>query len=557
MVLRQSPLTQHHGFETQGKEPAMHTHRIELLRAVAAAFLTVTVASFAIAQPPTRIGRTESDFQDLNRRLQPGELGSLDLNPSTPVLGTPEKPIDFTKVDKRALANLIKEALDESSRLYTSLEQDYRRYPQVRPLLIDLYSLRDLTARLNQDMTAGIALEIIITDFRRIDADWRVLSHRLSQTTGLSAATVASIERIDRIDRQVGQLFHVEPTLDYRELYQKLSILDTALYNMSEELGLDLNGNAKTAQIANDCRKMQQQIARVEDIVLDKAPYDRIVTEYNRFDRAWVLTLEQLRTVSNSYIDRAVARVVQADNSIHELLWLETSSNRSQMKQTADALIRNVDEFYSRTPLKLLLGFKNVQDTLQIADSFYGTVQNFKDNLERNESDVVVIDSYKYVEEYGAVFIRTFSKMPSQQGIVVLRQIEDGMASLRSSLKLGGTVSQVDTRRLQPIASSLENLADQLDWDVKQWLNTERPTYRNEVQQASATFMKRTQRLSKMMATAPTLTELQREADSLYEEWKAIYSYLSRCNTPDRSYLSQDAREIRNNLTELNSQLRL
>jgi len=92
---------------------------------------------------------------------------------------------------------------------------------------------------------------------------------------------------------------------------------------------------------------------------------------------------------------------------------------------------------------------------------------------------------------------------------------------------------------------------------VKQWLNTERPTYRNEVQQASATFMKRTQRLSKMMATAPTLTELQREADSLYEEWKAIYSYLSRCNTPDRSYLSQDAREIRNNLTELNSQLRL
>ena len=535
----------------------MHTSRTELLRATAAAFLTVTLASIAIAQPPTRIGRTESDFQDLTRRLQPGELGSLDVTPRRPALGTSDKPIDYDKVDKRAVANLIKEALDESGRLYTSLEQDFRRYPQVRPLLIDLYSLRDLTARLNQDVTAGISLETIIIDFRQIDADWRVLSHRLAQTAGLSTATLASVDRVDRIDRQVGQLFKVEPTLDYRELYQQLSVLAAALQNMSEELGIDLNGNAKTAQIVTDCRKMQQQVSRIEDMVMEKYPYDRVVSEYNRFDRAWVLTLEQLRTVSNSYVDRAVSRVVEADNAIHELLWLETSSNRGQMKQTADALIRNVDEFYSRTPLKLLLNFKNVQGALQIADDFYGTVQNFDDNLDRNESDEVVLESYKYVEEYGAVFIRTFSKMPSQQGVVVLRQIEDGLATLRSALKLGGTVSQVDTRRLQPIASSLENLADQLDWDVRHWLNSERPAYRNEALQASANFMKRTQSLSKQMETAPTLVELQREADSLYQDWKAIYVFLSRCNTPDRSYLSQAARDIRNDLTELNSQLRL
>lgn len=535
----------------------MSTLRTERIRAFTTALLTVALASTAIAQPPTRVGRTESDFQDLTRRLQPGELGSLETTPSTPAFTAPLRPIDYSKVDKRAVANLLKEALDESGRLYASLEQDYRRFPQVRSLLIDLTALRNLTTRLNQDMAAGISLETIVTDFRRIDADWRILSHRLAQSTGLSATTKASVDRIDRIDRQIGQLFQVEPTLDYRALYHELAVLENALYNMSLELERDLNGNAKTMAIANDCRKMQQQVMRVEDIVLSQAAYDRVVSEYNRFDRAWIATLEQLRTVSNPYIDRAVSRVVQADNSIHELLWLETSSNRIQMKQTADALIRNVDEFYNRTPLKLMLNFKNVQNALQIADNFYGTVQNFKDNLDRNESDVMVVESYKYVEEYGAVFIRTFNKMPSQQGIVVLRQIEDAMASLRSSLKLGGTVTQVDTQRLKPVAASLENLADQLDWDVRNWLNTERPAYRNEVLLASANFMKRTQRLSRMMDTAPTIVELQREADSLYQEWKAIYSYLSRCNTPDRAYLSQAARDIRTDLTTLNSQLRL
>ena len=535
----------------------MQFTRIEQLRAVFAALLTVALAASAVAQPATRVGRNDTTNQDLNRRYQPGELGALDALPGTVPLGPNAKPIDYSKVNKQALANLMKEAFDESGRLYSSLEQDYRRYPQLRSLLTDLYSLRTLTSRLTQDMNAGIPLETIVTDFRRIDADWRVLSHRMVQSTGLSNTTLASVDRLNAIDKQVGTQFQVAPSLDYRALNSRLSVLESALYNISEELSYDLNGTAKTAQIVNECRKMQQQITRVVDLVMDQYPYERIVSEYNRFDRAWVLTLEQLRTANSPVVDRAVSRAIQADSDIHELLWLESTSDRAQMKQIADALIRNVDEFYSRTPLKLLLSFKNAADTLAIADDFYGTVLNLKDNLARNESDEVLIESYRYVEEYGAKFTRTFKTMQSQQGIVVLRQIEDGMAALRSALNLGGTVSQVDTRRLLPVAASLENLADQLDWNVKHWVNSDRPAYRNEVLQASASFMARTQRLSKMMNSTPTLTELQREADGLYVEWKAIYSYLSRCNTADRSYLSQDARDIISDLRELDSQLRL
>ena len=349
----------------------MQFTRIEQLRAVFAALLTVTLSSSAIAQPATRIGRNDTNYQDLNRRLQPGELGNLDPLPgrtTSPDAST--KPIDYSNVNKQALANLMKEAFDESGRLYSALEQDYRRYPQLRSLLTDLYSLRSLTSRLTQDMNAGIPLETIVTDFRRIDADWRVLSHRMVQSTGLSKTTLASVDRLNAIDKQVGTQFQVAPSLDYRGLNSKLSVLESALYNISEELSYDLNGTSKTAQIVNDCRKMQQQIMRVEDLVLDQYPYDRVVSEYNRFDRAWVLTLEQLRTVNSPTVDRAVNRAIQADSEIHELLWLETTSDRAQMKQIADALIRNVDEFYSRTPLKLLLSFKNASDTLAIADEF-------------------------------------------------------------------------------------------------------------------------------------------------------------------------------------------
>ncbi len=527
----------------------------EFGRAIVTALLTVTIASSAMAQS-SRITRAESDFNDISRRLPSGEIGSLDDLRSRTVPNS-VTPKDYSKVDKRALANLMKETLDESGRLYSSLDADFRRNPSLRSLLSDLQRLRSLTNDVNQDLANGRPLENIVVDFRQIDADWRLLSHRLAQATGLSSTTKQSVERIDRLDQQVGKLFQVEPSLDRRELQRQLAILESSLFSMSDELRRDASTSSKMSQLVNDTRKLQQQVTRVEDLVIDNYSYERIVTEYNSFERAWSATLNQLGAVNNPYVERAVRRIVDSDNLIHELLWIENSTSRVQLKQTADALIRDVDEFYNRTPLKLLLSFKNARETLQIADNFYGTVQNFKDNLERNESDQQLVESYRYIEEYGTVFVRTFSVMKSQAAVVVLREIEDGIAAMRGELNLGGTVSQVDTRKLLPIAASLENLADQLDQDVRSWLNSERPTYRNEVNTASLAFMKRTQRLHRMLDSEPTLADLQRETDSLYEEWKTVYGFLSRCRTPDRANLSQLAAEIRIDLTDLNSELRL
>ncbi len=536
----------------------MHTTRfMELSRALGAALLTVTIASSAIAQPATRISRTDSDFDSLNSRLAPGEIGSIDSSFRSRSILNSGRPVDLAKVDTAKLTNLMKESFDESSLLYTALEADYRRNPQLRPLMTDLYRLRSQTNRLNQDIVAGVPLETILADFQQIDSDWRLLSHRMAQATGLSSITKQRVDRLDRLDQEVGRLFHVEPTLDRRALLQQLSIIENSLYNMADELDRDINGSSATVQLVSNARKLEAQVARIIEIVMNETTYERIVTEHNRFERSWAVLLDQLRTVNNAYVERSVRRVVDADNSMHQLLWIDNSTSRAQLKQTADALIRDVNEFYNRTPLKLLLSFKNAKDTLQAADNFYGTVQNFKDILDRNESDEQLVDSYRYVEEYGIIFVNTFSKIKSQAGIVVLREIEDGIASMRSELNLGGTVSQVDTRQLLPIAASLENLADQLDFDVSRWLKTERPAYRAEVTTASAAFMKRTQGLHQMLNSQPTLQELQKETDSLYQEWKGIYSYLSRCKTADRANLSQIASEIRADLTDLNSSLQL
>jgi HPt (histidine-containing phosphotransfer) domain-containing protein len=527
---------------------------LESCRALGTAVLTVALASSAVAQS-TRISRTESDFNELNRRLKDNEIGNLnDLRTRSSFDQTPD--VDLSNVDRRALANLMKEALNESDRLYASLDADYRNNPQLRSLLADLNLLRNRTRMVNQDLAAGVSLERIVVSFREIDTDWRLFSHRMSQARGLSNTTRQSVERIDGIDQQIGKLFQVAPSIDRQALIQQLGRLDNALLNLSDEIRRDAAAS-RSGLLAMDVRKLQQQVARIEQIVYNQYPYDRIVTEYNLFERSWNVILDQVRPLSNTYIERAVRQAIEADNMVHELLWMETSTSRAQLKQVADALIKDVDEFYNRTPLKLLLPFKDATSTLQVANDFYGMVQQFQSNLATDESDERLIESYRDIESQGMLFIRTFRPMKSQAALVVLREIEDGITGLRTELKLGGTVNQIDSRKLIPMAAQLENLADQMDYYVRLWMNTERPTYSRDVTAASAAFVKRARSLHRMLDLEPTLQEVQRDADALYAEYSRLNDFLGRCNTAHRQSLSQIAAEIRFEMTELNSSLRL
>lgn len=531
-------------------------HLLTFGRAAAAALLTVSLAASALAQTGTRISRTESDFDSLNRRLPAGQIGGIDDSSRSRSILSNGQAVDLSQVNRTALTNLMRDAHDESGRLYTSLEADARRNSQLRPMLTDLRQLRQLSGYLNQDLSSNVALDRILSDFQKLDADWRLFAHRMTSIRGLSATTTQSVERINNIDQQIGKLFRVEPTIDRRELLRQLAVLDSALFNLAGELEREVSSGTSAQQLASNARKLRAQVQRSQDTVYDGATYDEIVTEHSRFERSWEVLMGQLASFNSRYIRSAVRQIVEADNLLHELLWIEDRSDRSQLKLTADALMRDVDEFYSRTPLKLLLSFGDDSRPLRIADDFYGTIKSFQDTLNEQASDQQLIDSYGYIEDFGSQFLRTFSRIRSQQGIVVLKEIEDGIAALRSELHLGGTVSQVDTRRLLPVAAQLENLADQLNYDVRQWLNTARPPERAQIQAASTAFMNRTSSLHRLMSTEPRLQDLQREFDALATDWEAIYNQLDKCRTAERSSLSAIAMDVRYEMSQLYSALR-
>ncbi len=533
----------------------MLSQREEWYRSVIAALLTVTTSVSAIGQVQNRVSSRESDFGDLNQLLR-DNTGAAGYDDRHSILNhMPD--VDLSAVDPRIVRNLLTESVTASEQLYRSLTRDYQRYPEIRPLLTELISTRAKASRIAQDLRDGQTLERLFPEFQQLNSDWHLLSHRLSQARGLSRESVDGIDRVDRLGRELEKLFQMEPQLDRRSLLVELSRLGSSVGNLVDELELDASHDNQVFELIVDARKLKQQSARVQDLVLDQNPYTQIVSEYSRFDRIWTTMMPRLRQIDSRYVERSVRNIMSSDNTLHNLLWLEQQTDRAHLGQVADALMRDVDEFFNRTPLKLLLHFQDVADVLETASDFYGTVENFKDCVDRDEDEQVLLECYRYVEQYGQSFVHAFEPLRSQAGKVVLREIEDGIMALRHELNLAGTATSIDTRAMIPTAANLELLADHLDLDVRQWLSRDRTSFRAQALQASTRFVQRTQKIHRLLQSRPTASELKQETSDLVEEWRTIYNYLGRCNSDHRQHLLTLSRDISEAIYKLREPLQL
>lgn len=520
-------------------------------RSLATALATVVLAVSAFAQQPPRIGSSNSnDFDTFDRIFQQGASpantrSNSFSNPST---------VDVSRVDRRVLQNLLTECVTESERLYRALEADYRRYPAIRPFLSEVISLRARASRTSQDVRAGTDLQRLLPEFQRLGSEWRNVSHQMAQTRELSRKSLDSVDRIDRLERELEKVFKLEPQFDRRALLLEFSRLESAISNLAKELELDRSD--AVMPLIYEARKLDQQAYIISQRVVDQYPYTDIVNEYGRFGQMWRVMLPKLRQLNNRYIERSIGNVAVANNNLNDLLWLEQQTNRDNLKMIADSLAQDVDEFFNRVPLRLLLHFKDVASILQTADDYYGTVQNLQDCIQRNEDDASLHECYRHVEEYGLEFVRNFSSLGSSSGQVVLREIEDGMIALRNELNIAGT-GAVDTGKLIPTAARLEVLADHLQLDVNQWLNSERPSYRSQALQASDRFVRQTIKIHRMMQTRPTAVALKAEVDDLYVQFERLYQYLGRCNTEQRRHLKTLAYEIGDAINTMRAPLNL
>lgn len=130
------------------------------------------------------------------------------------------------------------------------------------------------------------------------------------------------------------------------------------------------------------------------------------------------------------------------------------TDHQTQLRLCIEALVRDVDEFEDRTPLKLLMEFKD-QPVLQITDDFKAAVSGLRKQVKLDAPRAKLEEGFAAVSQHGAAFVQAWGNVKSQPAKVVLNEIADDIVNLERCIK---SLDQVE-RDGAKLNSALDPLA--------------------------------------------------------------------------------------------------
>ena len=478
----------------------------------------------------------ESELKKMDQKTDP-KLGG-----TTPA--APKRAVDNSREIHTALKSFTRDTDD----LALSLSADSRRIDGLNQVLPDLYRLRARSSILADKTQTGNQWSNLLEDIKSIDRDWRTVSFKLDQLQGLTNQQTRLTSRIDQISTDLIEHLDVRPQMNTYELTRTLASLNVDFENLLEEIDFEISDSNDRRDLLIEGRKAQQQVRHMSLLVRDDADYETIKSEYQRFTGIWTPMLSKLQSYDNRYIERSLRRIGESDRAIHELLWLPHEIDRQQLVYMTSLLKKDVDEFFARTPLKLLITLPNPEYVLSTADAFYGVCENFTDIVNRNGSQEDMVDAFRYIEESQGEFITMFKPIRSQAALNVLNAIDQHVHDLRGGLVLE---EQFDRRKAVELGASLQNLSEHLHMDTKLWLSHVQVPYERQAEDATARFSQLAARFHQQALNGSNAEQLLSISDDLYEQWRSVHSYISRSTNEDRAHLARLAAHIGPTLVEI------
>src|SRR5262249_38603638 len=154
---------------------------------------------------------------------------------------------------------------------------------------------------------------------------------------------------------------------------------------------------------------------------------------------------------------------------IGELLRMPAQNDTSSIVYMMDSLKRDVDEYFTRAPLRLVMDLPDSRTALTTAGEFYGLCEQFSQDASNNASEGDLAESFHNVAQSWRSFNHTFRPMNSEPARRVLNRIEENMSSLANALQLYD--QSLDGHRLSELAYALSAAADNISRDTQIWLD--------------------------------------------------------------------------------------
>lgn len=459
-------------------------------------------------------------------------------------------PAGQGQVDVAALRPLIRSFADSSTQLTYALNDQAGQVSGLRQVYTEALRLSGAAVGIQKRAEKYGFDGTMLNDLQQLDADWRELAYRMENLRGLSGDSRNLLGDINDVDQRIRQLINIQPQFDRRQLNLKSAGLAADLENLQEDIASELGNSPDSQFYRRSISRARQVVLNLIMIIRDERTESAvIVDEYKQFETLWAPLVAKLRMEDDRYIDRGLRRVSASAGDIHQLLLLPRKMDQSQFVYLAKALKKDIDEFFERTPLILVMHLPNSKQALPAADHFYSVCAHFVEAANRGADQGEILDSFHKIEQAERAFNAVYRDVDSDRAMAVLNRITQTVASLRSSLQIQS--DDFDIHAADGLAASIQNFTDQLELTVKHWLDQDRQQYISDCLQDVEELRGRAAQLHDSIEKGKPQAELKAEMTDTYETWRRVYASLVKCQSDDRPALGRIASSLTPALVDL------
>ena len=452
--------------------------------------------------------------------------------------GRPAPPPPKASREVQIVVDLLSGYRGEAERLAQTAQQDINRGPGLRPLIGDILTFHATTESVFDRARHMSHPSQIGDSVAQLDSTWRVLSWRLKQTRGISREFRASVDTLDQLSAKLCELYQIQPQIDIRSLQRLADSLSFYLRALVSDLETELRRSPQRNETIHAASRAQQAASAFADEVARQAQYNRLVASYQNFVGQWGPLARQVVGLQSRFVERNVLSIQEADQKIHELLWLVRRIDRQLLGQLTNGILAEIDRIYLAVNLNVLIQLPNAHAVPAAASEFYGCCQHFADCVRRNESEDELVDAYGYLPDAWVSFSRQFRTLDHPQIQQALSEIEQRLVALREPLRIPGGF---DRDALRDRAATLEQDAEHLTEDLDRWLRNDRrfEKDRRDLVELGKQFQSaaRTLHLATLQNTPDA--ELQRLAETVIAQWESLHARIEQCEAGDRDHVRE------------------
>lgn len=507
---------------------------------------------------PRIIERRNRLYQDLKQDFQSFDKNNFDVDPGVrrlrqaPPVGIVESGETLDNVRR-----LIDRFAQEADALQLALNQNVDYIRGVRGILPDAIQfsanaqvLRDRCQRQGQ-------LAALCGDYEAFDREWQAISYRLHQIPEMTrTAELKRVAVMDDLDRQLGSILKIQPQFDRHDLGHHISALTDQLQRLAEDIDVEFVDPEQRRILGGQARRVGSEAQMVCDTIDAGNDPTAVIGEFKEYQALWYPLARQIRQVdTNRALERTVMRINRSNREINQLLRNPQQSDTSNLSYIVEGLKHDIDEYFTRAPLKLVMELPEARSALATAGAFYGNCEQFlQDAAVENASPSDLADSFHNVADSWHAFDHVFRPMTSEPARRVLNHIEEGINAVADALQISD--QQFDRRRIRELAYSLLAAADNINRDTQIWIDRDQQSPEQAADE-TANFLKHCQRFSDAVNSNTTVDQLRQGIVELYDHYKKVYGFISQCQGRERPNLGENANRAKNALVDLRTLLEI